>query len=142
MAPQFVRPYVKTNKNAAADAERDLRSSQLAEHALRAHQQHGTAVSVGVALGSPRLRKGSHGAGQSNSRPPRGVQASLRAARRPPVAAQPAQQDGGGAVVPSFDYAMYARTISALLTLPRLHTYQEAVESRFCLRHFRSPCLN
>jgi transposase len=35
MAPQFVEPYVKCNKNDAADAEIDLRGRVAAEHAFR-----------------------------------------------------------------------------------------------------------
>ena len=50
--------------------------------------------------------------------PPHGAPWSLRSQRSRMVV---------GVVVPSFDYPMYARSLSALLTLPRLHTYQQAV---------------
>lgn len=71
MAPQFVKPYVKTNKNDAADAEAILRGSGPAEHALRADQECRATVGAGSAPSSPGFREGAHSAGQSNSRPSR-----------------------------------------------------------------------
>ena len=39
MAPQFVKPYVKTNKNDVADAEAICGGCQPTEYALRADQE-------------------------------------------------------------------------------------------------------
>ncbi len=69
MAPQFVKPYVKTNKNDAADAEAICEAVGAAEHALRADQERRAAGGPGAAPGAPGLREGAHRAGQSDPRP-------------------------------------------------------------------------
>ena len=38
MAPQFVKPYVKSNKNDMRGCRRDQRSGDTANHALCAHE--------------------------------------------------------------------------------------------------------
>ena len=40
IAPQFVKPYVKSNKNDRNDAESDLRGDDAAQHAVRGGQNH------------------------------------------------------------------------------------------------------
>ena len=55
MAPQFVKPYVKTNKNDRNDAEADLRSGRATEHALCLDQERGDASGAGAAPSSPRI---------------------------------------------------------------------------------------
>jgi transposase len=67
MAPQFVKPYVKTNKNDVADAEGDLRSGESTEHALRADQKRRAAGGAVAASGTTGLREGSYGARQPDS---------------------------------------------------------------------------
>ena len=44
MPPQYVRPYVKTNKHDAADAEAICEAVRAARHAVRAGQERGPAV--------------------------------------------------------------------------------------------------
>jgi transposase len=39
MTPQFVKPYVKTNKNDVADAEAICEADHAAQHALCADQE-------------------------------------------------------------------------------------------------------
>ena len=53
MAPQFVKPYVKTNKNDAADAEAICEAVARPEHALRADQERRAAGDAGAAPGAP-----------------------------------------------------------------------------------------
>ena len=64
MAPQFVKPYVKTNKNDAADAEAILRGCGSTEHALRSSEECRAAVGPRPASGAARVCAGTHGAGK------------------------------------------------------------------------------
>ena len=68
MAPQFVKPYVKTNKNDVADAEAICEAVIATEHALRADQDGRAAECAVAAPGTPGLREGTHGASQPDSR--------------------------------------------------------------------------
>ena len=68
MAPQFVKPYVKTQQERRGRCRGDLRGGGAAEHALRADQERRAA---GGAVAAPRasgIRQGAHGAGQPDPR--------------------------------------------------------------------------
>src|SRR5215831_15610756 len=68
MAPQFVKPYLKTNKNDMADAEAICEAVTPTEYALRADQEHRAAGSTIAAPRTARVRQGSHGAGEPDPR--------------------------------------------------------------------------
>ena len=66
MAPQFVKPYVKTNKNDAADAEaicEAVARPNMRFVPIKSVEQQADSV---VASGAPGVRQGAHGAGQSD----------------------------------------------------------------------------
>ena len=63
MAPQFVKPYVKTNKNDAARRRGDLRSGGAAEHALCADEECRAAGGAGAASCAPGIRQGTYCSG-------------------------------------------------------------------------------
>ena len=65
-------PYIKTNKNNAADARRSARLPVDRTFASCRLRMWSSRLSW-RALGSPRLRESPHGAGQSDPRPPRRV---------------------------------------------------------------------
>lgn len=67
MAPQFVKPYVKTNKHDAADAEAICEAVTTSQHALCADQECRAAGDVGLASSSPGICVRSHGAGPIRS---------------------------------------------------------------------------
>jgi transposase len=67
MAPQFVKPYVKTNKNDVADAEAICEGRGSTEHALRADQERRAAGGAVAASGTTGLRESSYGARQPDS---------------------------------------------------------------------------
>jgi hypothetical protein len=52
MAPQFVKPYVKTNKNDSLDAEAICEAVDPAEHALRSGEVARAAVPAVASHGS------------------------------------------------------------------------------------------
>ena len=68
IAPQFVKPYVKTQQERCRGCGGDLRSGGATEHALCAGQEHRAAGRAGGASGASGIREGAHGAGQPDSR--------------------------------------------------------------------------
>jgi transposase len=68
MAPQFVKPYVKTNKNDAADAEAICEAVSRTNMRFCTGQDHRPAGGFGIASGAAWFRAAAHGAGESNSR--------------------------------------------------------------------------
>ena len=73
MAPQFVKPYVKTNKNDAADAEAICEAVGAAEHEIRRDQEYRATGRVGTAPGAPGVRQGAHRASQPGTRATRRI---------------------------------------------------------------------
>jgi transposase len=69
MAPQFVKPYVKTNKNDAADAEAICEAVSSTEHALCSDQERRATRHSGAAPGAAGVCQGTHGPGQSDPGP-------------------------------------------------------------------------
>ena len=69
MAAQFVKPYVKTNKNDVADAEAICEAVSRPEHALCADQEHRAAGDLVRASGAPGVCESAHCAGQPDARP-------------------------------------------------------------------------
>ena len=63
IAPQFVKPYVKSNKNDAADAEAICEASCASQHAIRADQERRAAIGAVVASCTSGIRKSPHRAG-------------------------------------------------------------------------------
>lgn len=68
MAPQFVKPYVKTNKNDAADAKSYLRSSHPTQYALCSRQDGRAAGNFILTSSAPRICEIENRASQSDSR--------------------------------------------------------------------------
>ena len=64
MAPQFVKPFVKSNKNDMRDAEGHRRSGDAADHALCPHQGRRPARYPSAAPGTGATHRRAHGLGQ------------------------------------------------------------------------------
>lgn len=67
MSPQFVKPYVKTDKNDASDAEAICEAVEPAEHAICAGEECGAADGAGGASGAAGICRGTHCTGESDS---------------------------------------------------------------------------
>ena len=85
IAPQFVKPYVKSNKNDANDARGDLRGDEPAEYALRSGQDGRAAGHPGGAPGSGKPDQRAHREGEPAARA--GVRVRVSGAPRDRVAA-------------------------------------------------------
>lgn len=75
VAPQFVKPYVKTNKNDAADAEATCEAVARRKHALRADQERRTAICAVTASCPAKLCWRAYRTGEPDSRSAQGVRA-------------------------------------------------------------------
>lgn len=67
MAPQFVKPYVKTNKNDAR-CRGDLRGGEPSQHEVRASKNGCTTGSAEPAQGATGICRRAHCTGESDSR--------------------------------------------------------------------------
>ncbi len=73
IAPQFVKPYVKSNKNDANDAEAILGSNEPTQYAIRFGEDGGAAGYPGSTPCSLWVDRAAHGEGQSDPRPGSGI---------------------------------------------------------------------
>ena len=114
MAPQFVKPYVKSNKNDAADAEAICEAVARPNMRFVPIKKRRAAGGVVAASSAPGIRQGAHRAGQSDPRPAGRVRAGHAARHRPhrqagTGAARGCQQRAAGAV-PATDRAADSST--------------------------------
>jgi hypothetical protein len=67
MAPHFVKPYVKSNKNDMAECGGDLQSRKPTEYALCCGKEWRATVSAGTPPRAAGVRQGANGTGESDS---------------------------------------------------------------------------
>ena len=79
IGPRFVKPYVKTNKNDASDAEAICEAAGRPTHAFRRRQEYGATGRAGGPSGAATANEKPHRPGQSGARTAGGIRRRGRA---------------------------------------------------------------